>query len=518
MEDKGNSRKALRSCVRCRKNKIKCDLQDRRPGSCSPCSRRGIECSVDYVVPHQRSQELINLFQNVEEVKRCMGSLASNYEKFAREHVPHCSERMKDISSSVGSKVLKLDDGEFIIVCLRAEGLLVNNYLIERVDIEHTLKEFQEVVGTLLQLYERPDCGRSCVNESVIDESVGKYTVENLFHSEQLPFLLCMVNFYFEVPGLEYNKLFDRILNDYCFMATEDEKRGKTFDRRTLSKLIIGNSNNDTSFLFNGEMFIKKFTLYLFYHIVIYGVGHYMEAFMDKYIRTLENVRKKVNIEKNWEVKWVNFYIKVFGLMDRMEEVLDLGEENDPFLKLLEYDSRILQNEKLIEGKFECFMEQCYYDMEPLLRRGSYRVPFVKEFMAQFLTLNFFVADVWFKTSLKEMEGMKYTGFNRYITFDDSPNLDLEEPSVNNKIKESECTYEVGKCNGVNDEVYEGGSAKKEMCAKVRKVRFEERDACDVIVCCLTKTGYNEVLNRSSCGLIRDMCEKVILEGMIMKL
>lgn len=518
MKDKGNSRKALRSCVRCRKNKIKCDLQEKRPGSCTPCSRRGMDCYVDYVVPHQRSQELINLFQNVEDIKRSMGKLTSNYEKIAREHVPLFCMNRQGFSSSVGSKVLKLAEGEFIIIALSGEGLRVNNYLINREDIEVALKDFQDVVGTLLQLYERPDCGRSCVNETVIDESVGKYTVENLFHSEQLPFLLCVVNFYFEIPGLKYNELFDTILEDYCFMAVEDEKSGKNFDRKTLSKLIIGHSSNDFNFLFNGEMFIKKFTLYLFYHIVIYGVRYYMDCFMEKYIRTLENVRKKVNIEKNWEVKWVNFYIKVFGLMDNMKEVLELGEENDPFLKVLEYDSLIVNSDISVDTRFPDVLKQCHQDVEPLLRRGHMRIPFVKEFMAQFITMNYFVANLKFKKCLNEMESMKYTGFNTKVISELGSEAKCLCCDVNKGENENKPFAERESAEIVVVEDPEECSVNGNMRAGVRKVRYEEYDVYDIVATCLTKDGYRDILRRSCCGLVRDMCEKVIMEGMIMKL
>lgn len=70
--------KPLRSCSRCRKNKIKCDSAETRPRPCSSCSKRGLTCTLDYVVPPKRSDELKKLHQSVSCVKHSVDRLLQN--------------------------------------------------------------------------------------------------------------------------------------------------------------------------------------------------------------------------------------------------------------------------------------------------------------------------------------------------------------------------------------------------------------------------------------------------------
>ncbi|AAS51033.1 ACL195Cp [Eremothecium gossypii ATCC 10895] len=68
-------KKPLRSCVRCRKNKIKCDSATRRPKPCSSCLKKGVGCELEYVIPPQRSKELRSLYENVAYVRLKLNEL-----------------------------------------------------------------------------------------------------------------------------------------------------------------------------------------------------------------------------------------------------------------------------------------------------------------------------------------------------------------------------------------------------------------------------------------------------------
>ncbi|AMD21825.1 HFL031Cp [Eremothecium sinecaudum] len=70
--------KPLRSCVRCRRNKTKCNSAATRPEPCSSCAKKGVTCELEYVIPPQRSKELRSLYENVEYVRSKLEKLTDS--------------------------------------------------------------------------------------------------------------------------------------------------------------------------------------------------------------------------------------------------------------------------------------------------------------------------------------------------------------------------------------------------------------------------------------------------------
>lgn len=514
-QKKCSNKKALRSCVRCRKNKIKCDLQETRPDCCTPCKKKGHECYVDFVVPHQRSQELLNLYQTVSEVKGTIGRLGIKYDKLGEKSLKVLDLDSSEVTGSMHSKVLKLGDDEFIFFTMESDRLCVNGLSISRSQLDIAFGEFRGLVENMLELYGRWEAESNSVSEGVIDESVGKYSCEKLFTSGQLPFLLCIVNFYFETPGLNYGLLFDRVLDDYCTMALEDDDSGISFDRKTLAKVITGTTGAESAPHFNGELFVKKMTLYLFYHIVMYGTERYLGAFLNKYIKTLENVRKKVNIEKNWEVKWVNFYVKIFDVMDNAKEPLDLSGEKEAFLRLLGHDSKVVYGEE-IDETFAEDLVQCYEDIEPFLIPCSMRAPFFNVFLAQYITMNYFLSCTRGYVIDDKISRIPYNGFNGKVEYSIFEVCDKKKKAEDVKDEKSEVEKE--SFNG--NETAEDSSEMRYRgeYAKGFVMRFENLEMSEVVAKCLTPKGYANVRGCSCCCLIKDLCETVIWKGMLMKI
>ncbi|KAH3671498.1 hypothetical protein OGAPHI_000201 [Ogataea philodendri] len=59
----------LKSCARCRKHKIKCNLAETRPSPCTSCAKRGHDCHLETVVHVQRSTIIKNLADSIENMK-----------------------------------------------------------------------------------------------------------------------------------------------------------------------------------------------------------------------------------------------------------------------------------------------------------------------------------------------------------------------------------------------------------------------------------------------------------------
>ncbi|SCU96868.1 LADA_0H03180g1_1 [Lachancea dasiensis] len=500
MSSTGDKKVALRTCVRCRRNKIKCDLQSSRPEACSSCRKRGVECVTEYVVPHQRSQEVLSIVSGVVDLKSELVEKVCRYEYIGVEAKKKLGIPLSSSLKYGSSKVISMGEGDYVIVSVRDGFLNINNCSIKIEEFEVALDGFRNTVGQLLNLYGKWEADHSFISENLIVERTDRYNVLNLFWRDELPLLLCLANFYYEVPGLRYRVIYDRILEDFCHMAIEDVDRGQWFDKRTLSRYIVGENEGMSGVHFNGEMFIKKLTLFLFYQIILYGFDHYMDSFMSRYIRTLENVRKKVNIEKNWEVKWVNFYVKIFDLITNMNCVVDFGNEGIPLLKLLEIDSKILH---LKEEKVSGFSSTCLKyieDMKPFLDVDTHRASFWSKFVAQFVTLNLIGAG----NACEEGHCIDAVGKMKFNGFDVKPMWGGgDEYSV---FEDHE---------GVRDAEFVGIVHKN---AVKRLMRFEDFSVYDLVVSCFTSKGYEKMKDRCCCKMIKDLLQSVVMDGMIAKI
>ncbi|ODV85961.1 hypothetical protein CANARDRAFT_183041, partial [[Candida] arabinofermentans NRRL YB-2248] len=65
----------LKSCSRCRKHKTKCNYIDTQPNPCTSCSKRGLTCQLEIVIPVKRSNIIKNLSDNIDDLKDIVDSL-----------------------------------------------------------------------------------------------------------------------------------------------------------------------------------------------------------------------------------------------------------------------------------------------------------------------------------------------------------------------------------------------------------------------------------------------------------
>ncbi|CAK7897297.1 hypothetical protein CAAN1_03S07492 [[Candida] anglica] len=72
-------KKVLKSCSRCRSNKVRCDAMDMRPSPCTHCLKKGLECVLEVVhTPPKRSTDVVeSLTSEVQELKKVLDSLIS---------------------------------------------------------------------------------------------------------------------------------------------------------------------------------------------------------------------------------------------------------------------------------------------------------------------------------------------------------------------------------------------------------------------------------------------------------
>ncbi|SCU95917.1 LAFA_0G03158g1_1 [Lachancea sp. 'fantastica'] len=491
----------LKTCSRCRRNKIRCDYNETKPNSCTACSKRCVKCIADYVVPHKRSHELSSIVQGVNEVVKVVDDIYCEYEIMAKECVKACGEAGIVNGEYSSSKVLKVGKDVYVLFTLGKETLSINNCAISVASIDRCLNDFGELVGEMLKMYATWEAQQEIVSDIIVGQRSSRYCLKTLFENEELPLLLCLINFYFQIPGLDYERTFDLILNDFCSMAVDDKKSGICYDRASMATFIVGRTREIGGTHFNGEVFVKKLTLYLFYHIVLYGFEKYMTAFMSKYIRTLEQVRKKINIEKNWEVKWVNFYIKIFDLVGSISTPMGFGNIEVNFLKVIEFDCEYMWGKGYI-GTFSDVCRRNFEEFKWFMEIGITRIPFFKMFVAQFVSLNLVLAENNEGSMTNIIGNLGYNGFNVKERNEDS---NVSSSVRSNELEQKFKMFESFEEREVLRVVFRGVAE--------RSVEIEDLDLFEVFVVALTDEGCGMLRQRCCCKIIRDLFENVVVSS-----
>lgn len=188
--------KPLRSCSRCRKNKVKCDSAKTRPAPCTPCAKKGLVCTLDYVVPPRRSDQLKSIHQSVAQLKHCVDRLLHDSLLSSDKQVTW-QEVKKTLS--VPSKVIKVADSTFIRLLLTHSELLFNDVEIELSQVETVLQDFLETMKKVL-----PPSSFSQL-PPLLDLT---YTF-TCATSEPVLFLITILNFYFDIPNFDYLQFYD---------------------------------------------------------------------------------------------------------------------------------------------------------------------------------------------------------------------------------------------------------------------------------------------------------------------
>ena len=67
--------KHLKSCSRCRKHKTKCNYIETNPNPCTSCSKRGLNCHLELVIPVKRSNIIKNLSNDIKILKNLVNDL-----------------------------------------------------------------------------------------------------------------------------------------------------------------------------------------------------------------------------------------------------------------------------------------------------------------------------------------------------------------------------------------------------------------------------------------------------------
>lgn len=499
---------------------------------------------MDYVAPPQRSKELRSLYDNVSFVKDKLGSLCSMYESLlagVKHPALDAAGRGAAGSSRASTKIVKTAPDSFVSFTLSADSLQVNNFRIPLDSLQSTFRRFRDTLQSLLELYARwepataaaPDPG-VCGRDLARDDFLSQYDAAALFDSNQLLLLLSIVNFYYDIPGLRYLQVFDCVVDDYCAIATDNDAEAAMFTRTSLPKMIIGTGSTTLSTQFHSEAFVKQLTLYLFLHVVLYGPEHFMHAFMDKYIKTLESLRKKINFDKNWEVRWVNFYVRLWNLVESpaAEPTAPLEEDASPlaaFIHVIGADQAavVAGTAEAVAQPLPELVSKLFGECQPFFQTHGVRPTFVCLFFTQLVALNLVLcANHSGGSRCQELlETMRFNGFNHLLSEQVSASLHAggESKLYYTLQGKFQCVRDALSYHfdGENDDWCDTLLQMAEYPTGEHHVHVEDMDVYELVAQDLAawkKRRENRLhINKSSCRLIWDLYQVVIYRDMLCK-
>ncbi|ODQ59345.1 hypothetical protein WICANDRAFT_79863 [Wickerhamomyces anomalus NRRL Y-366-8] len=417
--------KILKSCIRCRKHKTKCDASEKTPNPCSSCAKKGIQCKIDYVLPPQRSDNLKNLVGQVETIKTNYELLEDYYTKISnrlnikiesfeewklqnaqstRDELIDNNNEEEDSEQKSSYNLIKLSDGSFISMNLVEDNqLLINNKLIQIDQFQEKLNKLSKRLtylfqATLSQTKQQTDPSTPDNNSSTDDNSsiaspisaidqeiindvcqfdTGitlpqnnnimqflitpenhlatppsssveilpdfklfdlKFSVLDLFKDNKF-LLILLVGFFYpdaynSINSLNYNLFLSDYLNSYYQIM---ENQNKALNSSTYSSFLINSINPSYQLtfnkdqlkdlidceIFNSELYLKKIIQILFLNVLIYGLDEHFKILKDfiQFVKiNINSNRKKINFEKNVDLKFIDHYIKLFETFGESSE------------------------------------------------------------------------------------------------------------------------------------------------------------------------------------------------------
>lgn len=120
-------RKHLKSCMRCRKHKIKCNYSETSPDPCTSCQKRQMECKVQPLVPVRRSNIIKNLSSDVNKLKTMVDMLIKREEKL---------KKLCSVSGIELNGLLEIDNYD--------SNFVIDSIIYSQREIATILKEFKD--------------------------------------------------------------------------------------------------------------------------------------------------------------------------------------------------------------------------------------------------------------------------------------------------------------------------------------------------------------------------------------
>lgn len=166
-------KKHLKSCMRCRKHKIKCNYSETCPDPCTSCQKRQTECKVQPLVPVRRSNIIKNLSAEVNRLKTLVDMLIKR------------EERLKNMCLKSGIQLKGLLEIENYDLNYSLDSIVYSLHDIEKILVQFKKTKFFYKFEVSISLYQtNPILFWTVVFMVTSDESLYAKLLEKLFNNE----------------------------------------------------------------------------------------------------------------------------------------------------------------------------------------------------------------------------------------------------------------------------------------------------------------------------------------------
>lgn len=359
--------KVLKSCIRCRKHKTKCDAFERQPGSCSSCSKRGVPCKIDYVLPPQRSDNLKNLVQSVNEIKhdfrklevgysqlfKVLGIEAGGFDSWKQQRL-ELTQHQSDEDTNDDFNLIKLPDGSFISLHLVSqEKMLYNSTLISLDDFHAKIKALVTQLHSIYNVFAAEDNDydsdsttssapsphspilTSCspLTHIPLDTPFAFFgldlTPEQLFHTNKLLLVQLLEHFYPEAVQTK-NVFLSNFLDSFYNIIQSNSKSltSSTYSTHVLTSITTTPSHFNKQQLaehigveiFSGDDFLRRVVEILGIDAILKGDFQTLRRFIQFVELNVCSNRKKLHFDKTGHMRFISMTLYLINVFQQTEE------------------------------------------------------------------------------------------------------------------------------------------------------------------------------------------------------
>ncbi|KAH3686128.1 hypothetical protein WICPIJ_002892 [Wickerhamomyces pijperi] len=368
-------KKLLKSCIRCRKHKTKCDSYLRSPGPCSNCLKKNHICKIEFISPPKRFDNLKNLNNNLVDIHTKIEEMLEfyetmriqlnitdlkSYQEFKDENY-HCfasadnSDYMSDYNSDYDAEnddyspppsihdscLLKLSNSKFVNITLTSTTIKVNEFEHSLADSESLIDQHYKNLFNIFDILSSsygPGPGDSA--DSLMEDEDLLSPLEAFKENKLLFTIIAMSDKHNETEIHLINQFLKDYVNSYYSIIQREKLNtdlmsstalsSNVYSARSPSDSVVFGKPELCNFLnlkfFNNDRFliklIKTLVIKFFINSEDIDDNKFLIIKLLKIIELKLNLnRKNFNFEKNLSTSWkvmlrfiIDLYYKTFNL------------------------------------------------------------------------------------------------------------------------------------------------------------------------------------------------------------
>lgn len=356
IQKSNRQKKLLKSCIRCRKHKTKCDSYLKSPGPCSNCMKKNHVCKIEFISPPKRFDNLKNLNNNLVDINAKINEMLEFYETMRRtlditevksfqefkvenslnfmssDNSDYVSDYNSDYYNDENdespppicirdSSLLKLSNSKFVNISISSTSIKIN-------DFEHDILEATTLTNqhysNLFNLFEVLSLSHNTYDAVLVSDDEDLLTPVEAFKENKLLFSIVSISSKKNISEVQV-QLINQFLKDYVdsyykiiqkeklsldninSMSTEIQNTQNLTETQVFGKFELCNFLN-LKFFNNDKFLIKLIKALIIKFFISQNETDDCKFLITKLVKIIElklNLnRKNFNFEKNLSTNW----------------------------------------------------------------------------------------------------------------------------------------------------------------------------------------------------------------------